>query len=109
MHELLKYLRKSLDNSRGRRKEDECEKILGSNTKVNEFALFYENHLEDILVLTSATLAKWESEKEFTSDDLALYRLGLTEFPVFMGKCIEERDRRMKESEEKNRQLLGMN
>lgn len=107
MHEYLKYLRKSLENQRGKKEKDICEKILGVNTKVNQFASFYEEHEEDLLVFTSATLAKWEAEKEFSSADLAIYRLGLTELAVFMGKCVLERDTKTKESAEKNRQLYG--
>lgn len=106
MHELIKFLRKSFQNKRGKKPTDECEKILGLNGKVIEFANFYEAHEEDILVFVVATLSKWEAEKEFTKDELALYRLGLTEMAVFMGKCVEERDKKFEE-EIKNRQLLA--
>ncbi len=93
MHEFLKYLRKSLENLRGKRKEDECEQILGLNGKVDAFAAFYEAREDDILIFVAAMLAKFEAEKEFTKDDLAYYKLGLTELPVFLGKCVAERDR----------------
>lgn len=104
MHEFIKYLRKSFQNKRGKKPEDQCEKILGLNGKVIEFANFYEAHQEDILVFMSATLHKWEAEKEFSKDDLALYRLGLTELPVFMENCVTERDKKYNE-EVKRRQL----
>jgi hypothetical protein len=94
MHEFLKYLRKSLENCRGKKKEDECEKVLGLNGKVQEFAGFYERHEHDILTFIAAALHKWEAENEFDKDDLALYRLGLTELPVFLEKCVKERDRK---------------
>lgn len=106
MHEFTKYLRKSFQNKRGKKPEDECEKILGLNGKVIEFANFYETHEEDILIFIASTLHKWEAEREFTKDDLALYRLGLTEMAVFMDKCVGERERKYKE-EIKNRQLLA--
>lgn len=107
MHEYLKYLRKSLENQRGRKKEDECERILGLNGKVNDFAAFYETHIEDILTFIAAAQHKWEAEKEFDSKDLAIYRLGLTEFAVFMGKCLDERDRKIKE--QNDRQMANEN
>ncbi len=105
MHELMKYLRKSFQNKRGKKPNDGCEKILGLNGKVIEFANFYEAHEDDILIFIAATLHEWEAKKEFSSDDLALYRLGLTEMAVFMAKCVEERDKKFNE-EIKNRQLL---
>lgn len=106
MNEFLKYLRKSLENQRGRKAEDECEKILGLNGRVNDFAAFYEKHEEDILVFTAAALHKWEGEREFNKEELAIYRLGLTEMAVFMEKCLTERDRKFAE-EIKSRQLFA--
>lgn len=106
MHEFLKFLRRSLTNSRGKKKEDECEKILGLNGKVNDFATFYEKHEEDILVFVAAALHKWEAEREFSKEELGIYRLGLTELPVFMAKCLAERERKFDE-EIKNRQLFA--
>lgn len=97
MNELIKHLRKGLDNRRGKKKEDICETLLGFNGKVWEFAKFYEQHEEDLLVFVAMTLHKWEAEKSFSKEELEIYRLGLTELPLFFGKCVTERDRKANE------------
>ncbi len=105
MNHYIKYLRQSLDNRRGKRKQDECEQILGLNGKVNDFAAFFENHEDDFLIFIAATLQKFESDREFTKEELNIYRLGLTELPLFFIKCLEERERNMKEQVAKIQQM----
>ncbi len=106
MHELLKYLRKSFDNRRGKRKEDICEQILGLNGKVNEFATFFEQHEDDILTIVAAALQRFETEREFSKEDMNIYRLGLTELPLFFSDCLKERNNKFKDEIER-RQLLA--
>ncbi len=105
MNDYLKYLRKSIDNQRGKKPADECEKVLGLNGVVNEFAEFYEKQESNLLVAVAALLNKWTSEKSFTKEELEVYKLALTELPVFMSKCVAERDRKNKEQLEKLRQM----
>lgn len=97
MNEFLKYLRKGIVNTRGKKPIDKCEKILGTNTAVNAFGMFASEQEENIMIVVAAILQKWEAEKEFTKDELAIYRLGLTEFPIFLLECKAEQERKHQE------------
>ena len=94
MHEFIKYLRKSVENRRGKPKEDACERILGLNGKVNEFAAFYEQHEEDLFIAIAVILEKFQRDKTYTVEEMAIYRLALSELPLFMAACKDERDRK---------------
>lgn len=103
MNELIKFLRKGIGNARGKRKEDECEKVLGNDAAVDSFASFWDHHAEELQIFVAVTLSEWEAKSSFSKEELEIYRLGLTELPMFFAKCIAERNRKLKEL--KDRQL----
>lgn len=105
MNEFIKYLRKSFNNKRGKKAEDECERVLGLNGKVNEFATFYEKHEDDLLIVVASALENFSTSQTYTKEELAFYKLALTELPLFMDKCVKERDRKLQEAVNKIQQV----
>ena len=97
MHEFIKYLRRSVDNRKGKSKEDVCERILGFNGKTQEFGNFYKAHEDDLFIFIAATLEKFQRDKTYTVEEMAIYRLALSELPLFMAQCKEETDRKREE------------
>ena len=103
MNEYLKYLRKGLNNKKGKKRENECEQILGLPHIVDQFAYFYEQNEEELFIFIAATLERFQATKTYTSEQMDIYRMALTELPLFMEKCQKERDRRNQEIIEENK------
>lgn len=101
MNEFLKYLRKGLANQRGKKKEDACEKVLGYNGVVNKWANFYEEEQDNIFIFIASTLERFQATKTYSVEEMAVYRLAITEIPLFMSSCMAERDRKNQEQIEK--------
>ncbi len=105
MDELIKFLRKSFENARGKRAQDTCEKVLGDPGKVEAFSVFFQQHEEDTAVFVAAKLNEWASKNSFSDKELDLYKLGLTEFPLFFAECLAERNRKNEEKITEIRQM----
>lgn len=66
---------------------DEFKKILGSDAKVKQGASIWKTSGDIFELIAAVQLHKWQTENDFTKDELSAYRAGLAEIPVFLAAC----------------------
>jgi|TARA_Y100000034_G_C6840577_1_gene380245 hypothetical protein len=87
---MIEELRQYLKNQK--RKGESCEKILGTNGKVNKFALFWEKSQDDLMLVAALKQHEYVSTYEFTPEELSAYQKGLAEIAIFFETCWKERE-----------------
>lgn len=92
---MINELRKYLKNQK--REGARCEKILGTNEAVNEFALFWDNFQDDLMIVAAVKLNEYLSGGSFNADELAAYRKGMADMSLFFAACKMERDEKLEE------------
>jgi hypothetical protein len=78
------------------------EKILGNNTKHTAFAKFWENHGQDIELVTAVKLHEFEMSGAFNSDELSAYIKGITDIGKFFLDCWLEKEAKLNKTPQEN-------
>lgn len=96
---MLNELRMAIKN--GEREGTVCERALGTNTKVHEFAQFWDEHGTDLMVLSAKFLNDTYSDTEdLTSSEARMYKKGLAEIGTFFFDCWMERENKKQTPDE---------
>ena len=91
---MIEELRTYIANQK--REGEVCEKILGTNGRVNKFALFWEKNQDELMLIAAKKQHDYVSTFEFTPDELIAYRKGLADIAVFFESCWKEKEERAK-------------
>lgn len=95
---MIKELQKYFTNKRTRKGGLPCERILGTNTSVNNFAEFWDRNGDDLMLISAVKLHEFESESTFTMDELVTYKKGMADVALFFKKCWDEREMKREET-----------
>lgn len=71
----------------------ECVKVLGNLTSLYTLADFWERNAGNMHLVGTNGVLEFVEEEEFDSEQMDAFRKGLTVFPLFFQKCLEERQR----------------
>jgi len=67
--------------------EGKERQILGSDATLKQFASFWEQHGDDLMMVTAINLHDWEHERTFDKAQLEAFREGIAVMGVFFRDC----------------------
>ena len=71
-----------------------CEKVIGSTPNVDSVAAFNDSHAKLVHLIGLSAIINYVEEKNFTPDEFAAFKKGLSAFGTFFNDCSLERQAR---------------
>lgn len=81
------------------RGKTECEKILGTKTKVREIGSVYGKHAESVHLILDHVMMEYVTVQSFDKNELNAYKKALGDVGEILHKCLVESKMKVAEAE----------
>jgi len=68
-----------------------CERVLGSEPRVNSIASFYDENFGIIQLMTMSGIMEYAQNNSFTREEMDAFKSGIGYIGEFMSKCSAQR------------------